>query len=34
VGREKLNTGPWGYNKAIWNKEFNDVAQEVSTSSM
>lgn len=34
VGREKLNTGPWGYNKAIWNKEFNDVAQEVSASSM
>lgn len=33
VGREKLNTGAWGYNKAIWNKEFNAVAKEVSASS-
>lgn len=33
VGREKLNAGVWGYNKAIWNKEFNAVADEVSTSS-
>ncbi len=32
VGREKLKTGPWGYNKDIWNKEFSDVARELPAS--
>lgn len=27
VGREKLKTGPWGYNQAIWDQEFSKVAK-------
>jgi hypothetical protein len=29
LGLEKLNKGPWGYNRAIWNHEFQTVAQEL-----
>lgn len=32
VGRDKLKQGKWGYNKAIWTKEFEEVDQEISTS--
>ena len=32
VGRDKLKQGPWGYNKAIWTREFNEVDQEISAS--
>lgn len=33
-GREQLQTGPWGYNKAIWNQEFNSVTQELGTTAL
>lgn len=29
TGREKLKTGPWGYNRAIWSQEFSKVAKEL-----
>jgi len=32
TGREKLKTGPWGYNRAIWNQEFSNVAKELGAS--
>ena len=30
-GLEKLNQGAWGYNREIWNREFQSVAHEIDT---
>lgn len=30
-GLRQLRSGPWGYNKTIWGKEFSQVAQELDT---
>jgi len=29
LGLEQLNKGAWGYNRDIWNREFQSVAREM-----
>jgi hypothetical protein len=33
-GQEQLRTGPWGYNKSIWSREFNSISRELGSTAL